>query len=105
MISFPKDISFKYPWRDYQQRLLENFKTYLQDNQIHIIAPPGSGKTVLGIEMLLRINKPTLILAPTNTIKNQWLDRFLTLFLDLKEKPDWISLDVNKPAFLTIDTY
>ncbi len=105
MINFPKDISFKYPWRDYQQRLLENFKTYLQDNQIHIIAPPGSGKTVLGIEMLLRINKATLILAPTNTIKNQWLDRFLTLFLDLKEKPDWISLDVNKPAFLTIDTY
>ncbi|WP_300674950.1 DEAD/DEAH box helicase family protein [Soonwooa sp.] len=105
MTGFPENISFRYPWRDYQQRLLENFESYLQDNQVYIIAPPGSGKTVLGLEMLLRINKPTLILAPTNTIKNQWLDRFLTLFLDLKEKPDWISLDVNKPSFLTIDTY
>lgn len=105
MTGFPENISFKYPWRDYQQRLLENFESYLLDGQVHIVAPPGSGKTVLGLEMLLRLNRPTLILAPTNTIKNQWLDRFLSLFLKLKEKPDWISLDLNKPQFLTIDTY
>jgi len=28
------------------------------------VAAPGAGKTVLGIEVLRRINKPTLILSP-----------------------------------------
>ena len=37
--------------------------------------PPGSGKTVIGLEIARRIGRPTLVLAPTTTIVGQWLGR------------------------------
>jgi superfamily II DNA or RNA helicase len=103
--SFPKGISFKYKWRSYQQRVLSSLDEQLQNRHLHLIAPPGSGKTVLGLEVMLRLNAPTLILAPTLAIKNQWLERFLELFLQQVEVPDWISTDLKNPKFLTITTY
>lgn len=99
-----QSIKFKYSWRDYQQRVLEELNTHLEDDHLNVVAPPGSGKTVLGLEVMLRINKPTLILAPTLAIRNQWKDRFIELFLNDNEV-DWISLDIHQPRFLTISTY
>ncbi|NPD46918.1 DEAD/DEAH box helicase family protein [Lentimicrobium sp. S6] len=81
MKEFPKDIKFKYEWRRYQQRVLDDLEEQLDDNHLHIIAPPGSGKTVLGLEVAIRLNKPTLIFAPTISIRNQWIQRFCELFL------------------------
>ncbi|QDH78931.1 DEAD/DEAH box helicase [Echinicola soli] len=103
--SFPKGITFKYPWRAYQQRVLDELETHLADDHLHIIAPPGSGKTVLGLEVALRINKPTLILAPTIAIRDQWIQRFCELFLQVKTAPEWISADIKEPSFLTVATY
>jgi superfamily II DNA or RNA helicase len=102
---FPKDIKFKYDWRKYQKRVLDDLDEHLDDNHLHIIAPPGSGKTVLGLEVAIRLNKPTLIFAPTVAIRNQWILRFCELFLQTTEKPNWISKDIRKPEFLTIVTY
>ena len=75
-MTFPENITFKYSWRKYQQRVLDDLQEHLQDGHLHIVAPPGSGKTVLGLEVALRLNKPTLILAPTLAIRNQWVQRF-----------------------------
>lgn len=72
---------------------------------MHVIAPPGSGKTVLGLEVVLRIGSPALILAPTIAIRNQWVQKFCELFLQTDITPDWISCDVRKPTFLTVVTY
>lgn len=105
MNEFPSNIKFKYPWRKYQKRVLDDLNNQLNDNHLHIIAPPGSGKTVLGLEVVLRINKPALILAPTLTIRNQWIQRFCELFLQVEFPPDWISQDIRNPKFLTIVTY
>ncbi len=69
---------------------------------MHLVAPPGSGKTVLGLEVMLRLNKPTFIIAPTIAIRNQWAERFVDLFLQNNQRPDWISTDINDPAFVTI---
>lgn len=102
---FPQDIRFKYNWRSYQKRVLDDLEGHLDDNHLHIIAPPGSGKTVLGLEVAIRLNKPTLIFAPTVAIRNQWIQRFCELFLQTFEKPDWISRDIRKPEFLTVVTY
>ena len=104
MKSFPENIHFKYPWRNYQEKVLNELDFHLEDNHLHIVAPPGSGKTVLGLEVMLRINQPTLIIAPTIAIKNQWKQRFCELFLE-NNFPDWISTDINNPQFITISTY
>ena len=105
MKQFPSDIKFKYDWRKYQERVLDELEGHLDDNHLHIIAPPGSGKTVLGLEVALRLDKPTLVFAPTVAIRNQWIQRFCELFLQVKQKPDWISRDIKNPQFLTVATY
>ncbi len=105
MQHFPSDIKFKFPWRSYQQRVLDELDGHLKDNHLHIVAPPGSGKTVLGLEVALRLNQPTLIFAPTLAIRNQWIQRFCELFLQVNSPPAWISLDIKNPKFLTAVTY
>ncbi len=105
MKTFPADIRFQYPWRKYQQRVLVALEEHLSDRHLHIIAPPGSGKTVLGLEVVLRINQPTLILAPTLAIRNQWIQRFCELFLQTYLPPAWISRDIRQPGLLTVVTY
>ena len=105
MKQFPKNIKFKYSWRSYQQRVLDELEHHLDDSHLHIIAPPGSGKTILGLEVAIKLNKPTLILAPTLAIRDQWIQRFCELFLQVDTPPDWISRDINNPAFITAVTY
>ncbi|MEQ8924296.1 MAG: DEAD/DEAH box helicase family protein [Fulvivirga sp.] len=105
MNTFPKNIKFIYPWRSYQERVLSELKDHLIDDHLHVVAPPGSGKTVLGLEVMLRLNKPTLILAPTVAIKNQWVHRFCELFIPDQQIPDWISFNLKNPKFLTVSTY
>ncbi|RYE51435.1 MAG: DEAD/DEAH box helicase [Sphingobacteriales bacterium] len=105
MTEFPKDTKFRYSWRKYQQRVLDDLQDHLTDGHLHVIAPPGSGKTVLGLEVAIRLNKPTLILAPTIAIRNQWIQRFCELFLQTNLTPDWVSRDVRNPKFMTVVTY
>lgn len=105
MDNFPENIRFKYSWRSYQERVLLELDEHLNDDHLHIIAPPGSGKTILGLEVSLRLNKPTLVLTPTVAIRNQWIQRFCEMFLQQKNAPDWISRDIKSPGFLTVSTY
>jgi superfamily II DNA or RNA helicase len=85
---------------------LNELSNYLEDDRCHVVAAPGSGKTVLGLEVIRRLNQPTLILAPTIAIRNQWIQRLLELFLGSPEKtPSWISKDCKNPKFLTVSTY
>ena len=76
-----KQLAFKFTWRDYQAKFLANFKDHLRDNHLHVVAPPGSGKTILGLEMLLRIGNNTLVLSPSLTIRNQWQSRLQEFFI------------------------
>lgn len=103
---FPESMVFQNTWRSYQARVLEHLDSYLDDKRVHIVAAPGSGKTVLGLEIIRRIDQPTLVLAPTITIRDQWVDRLVGLFLPAgRSRPSWISTDLRKPAPLTIVTY
>jgi superfamily II DNA or RNA helicase len=104
--TFPKEMAFQGNWRTYQARLLERLDSYLEDKRLHIVAAPGSGKTVFGLEVVRRINHPTLILAPTITIRNQWAERLVQYFLPHgSPKPDWVSTNIRQPELLTIATY
>jgi hypothetical protein len=103
---FPQSVMFRKPWRAYQSRVLDSLDTYLTDRRVHVVAAPGSGKTVLGLEIVRRLNCPTLVLAPTLTIRDQWVERFVEAFLpEGQAVPAWVSTDLAKPASLTISTY
>ncbi|TFG26148.1 DEAD/DEAH box helicase [Candidatus Thorarchaeota archaeon] len=106
MKTFPDTVRFSLTWRPYQARVLKELEEYLEDDKLHIVAAPGSGKTVLGIEVLRRFNTPTLVLAPTLAIRDQWIHRFIDLFLPKgSTTPDWISSDLSEPRFFTVATY
>lgn len=97
-------LKFKGKWRDYQKRILDNLDFHLLDKKLHVVAAPGAGKTTLGIEVISRIDRPTLILAPTNTIKNQWKDRICSAFLEEKDY-GIVSTDIKEPKYITVITY
>src|SRR6202021_3204462 len=106
MQRFPDVMPFPKTWRPYQSRLLGHLDGYLQNRRLHLVAAPGSGKTVLGLEVIKRVNRPTLVLAPTITIGDQWVDRLVDLFLPPGSgRPQWVSTELRHPAFLTIATY
>lgn len=73
-------LEFKGTWRRYQARVLEHADRYMADGKIHIVAAPGSGKTTLGIELIRRMNGKALILAPSITIREQWIARIEEAF-------------------------
>lgn len=97
-------LRFNGHWRSYQQRILDNLDFHLRDKKLHVVAAPGAGKTTLGIEVIARLQRPTLILCPTNTIKNQWRDRICSSFLQEKDY-GMVSTLIRKPAYLTVTTY
>lgn len=78
---------------------------HFKDQHFHLVAAPGSGKTVVGLEALRRVGKPALVFAPTVAIRDQWIRRFLDSFWNEAHPPDWISTDPAEPRLLTIATY
>ena len=99
-------LSFKGQWRQYQQRVLDKSESFMEDGKIHLVAAPGSGKTTLGIEFIRRFGNPTLILVPTVTIRQQWVDRIKQAFLsDANQAEQLISQDLKRPKMITVATY
>ena len=99
-------LKFKGTWRTYQARVLEKAEKYISDGKIHIVAAPGSGKTTLGIELIKRMNEPALVLAPSITIREQWVARIADAFLCEGIKPeDYLSQNLREPRAITVATY
>lgn len=97
-------LEFNFPWRSYQANLLKNFSSHIEDKHFHVIAPPGSGKTILGIEIVRKFGKKTLVLAPTLTIRNQWENRLQSFFTKNVAFKSF-SFDVKAPKDITFSTY
>ena len=104
MNSYDHILKFKGAWRPYQERILDRADTYLKDGKIHIVAPPGSGKTTLGIELIRRLGRPCLILSPSAVIRQQWLERVKEAFIQ-KDDQSLLSDDIHAPALITSVTY
>jgi len=97
-------MQFSGAWRDYQARALAELDEHLGDNKVHVVAAPGSGKTVLGLEIVRRLGRPALVLAPTVAIRDQWAERLQGLFLS-GARSKAVSSDLSRPATLTLATY
>ena len=70
-VKFTSSISL----HDYQQEAVEitNKKGFGV-----IVAPPGAGKTVLGLEIVARKQQPALIIVHRKQLFDQWVDRIQT---------------------------
>ena len=99
-------LNFKGSWRQYQKQVLDRFQDYQADGHVHLVAAPGSGKTTIGIELIARFGNPALILVPTVTIREQWVDRIQTAFLEEGQRlSDLVSQNLKEMKALTIVTY
>lgn len=98
-------LKFKYPWRPEQQRVLNHLEHYHDDNRIHIVAAPGAGKTVIGLEVFNRYRLKTLAISPTRIVRNQWIERLLAFLPEDSSAPDWCSTKLDSPQLFTAITY
>ena len=57
---------------DYQQEAVKDI--LVEDNGV-LVAPPGAGKTIMGIDIITKLKQPTLILVHKKQIYSQWLQR------------------------------
>ncbi len=92
----------------YQKEILNIFEKERArgDKKIHIVAPPGSGKTIVGLEMVYRINTPTLILVPNLTLQEQWKNKIEKLFLEENENiAELVSTSITDIKNINIITY
>jgi superfamily II DNA or RNA helicase len=69
------DLAFDGTWRRYQALALDAFERDRRagERRTHIMAPPGSGKTLLGMELVRRLGSRALVLVPNTAVQAQWL--------------------------------
>lgn len=95
--------------RPYQQMVLDAYSKKSMEGggtRFHVVAPPGSGKTVIGIAMMLSVGQKGVVFSPNAAIQAQWVDRFdqATDVLDFEatEKASF-GMEVSKnPSFLSL---
>lgn len=100
------ELRFQQPFRKYQQMVLDLVgQRTTADSQFHIVAPPGAGKTIVGLEVIRQFGCPAVVFAPTTTIQQQWQEK-VALFAP---HTNWItrhtSTDAAQLADITILTY
>lgn len=100
-----KRMSFRHPFRKYQLMMLDRLNDSTADARHHFVAPPGSGKTIVGIETIHRIGKPAVVFVPTTTIQSQWRDKIAMFLADDQKLDDLVSLDPNRLAPINVFTY
>lgn len=98
-------MQFAGRWRDYQARVLQEMDEHLHDARLHVVAAPGAGKTVLGLEIVRRLDRPALIFAPSLAIRDQWRERLSPLFIPQLPSEGDVSRDLSDARTLTLSTY
>lgn len=73
---------FQYPLRGYQKEILNLVLSKYEngERELHVVAPPGAGKTIIGLQIVSLLKYPALILCPNTTIQSQWGHK-LNLFI------------------------
>jgi Type III restriction enzyme, res subunit len=92
--------------RPSQSAVVEIARRQLADGEhrVHVVAPPGSGKTVLGLYLWAEcVRRPAVVLSPNSAIQAQWAAR--TSLFQLPDVPQPVSTDADRPGLLTSLTY
>ena len=75
------------------------------ERRAYLAMPPGSGKTVLGLEVARRLGRRTLVLAPNTAVQGQWLRAWEAFGPPGGRHPAPGSVDRGLPTPLTVLTY
>lgn len=86
--------------RDYQ---LEAVQAFMATGRGQIILPTGAGKSFVAHLLMARIQRPTIIVAPTLDLVNQWYSGLLSAF-NLDEV-GIIGGGYHEPKAVTVTTY
>jgi len=101
-------LSFRYPFRKYQRMILEQVveeQKDQKDHKYHLVAPPGAGKTIIGLELIRRFDAPAVVFAPTTTIQAQWYEKIGMFLENPADISRYASLDPRQRAPIHIFTY
>lgn len=108
-VTFP-DVRFQGQLRPSQAEVVAIARRKLEagKRRLHIVAPPGAGKTVLGLYLWAEcIRCPALVLSPNSAIQAQWAARANLFAVNGRpiDGPEFVSTSSASPALLTSLTY
>jgi superfamily II DNA or RNA helicase len=105
------NMQFRYPLRRYQKEILAlvDIKLERGERELHIVAPPGAGKTIIGLQIISQFKCPSLIISPNTVIQSQWRQK-AELFVPPDEVLDTMPYLIgthedNPPKPITLLTY
>ena len=100
-------IRFRGKLRPSQREVVEIAQGKLRrgGKRLYIVAPPGSGKTILGLYLWAEmVRRPALVLSPNSAIQAQWAAK--TELFDIPPTAQGVvSTDPTRPGLLTSLTY
>lgn len=66
----------------HQRRALDAFEQDRArgDRSTYLVLPPGAGKTLVGLEIVRRLGRRTLVLGPNTAIQAQWISQWSEFF-------------------------
>ncbi len=69
-----RELQYFGEWPPYQRAALAAFEKGRHHGRgsTHIVSPPGSGTTILGVELIRRIGRRALVLCPNQAVQQQW---------------------------------
>jgi hypothetical protein len=69
-----RELQYFGEWPPYQRAALAAFEKGRHHGRAstHIVSPPGSGTTILGVELIRRIGRRALVLCPNQAVQQQW---------------------------------
>ncbi|HYH27566.1 MAG TPA: DEAD/DEAH box helicase family protein [Actinomycetota bacterium] len=101
-------LEFRYPFRKYQALILQHLEPQLTAEglrKFHLVAPPGSGKTIIGLELIRRLGEPAVVFAPTTTIQQQWREEVGMFVEDEALVTELTSTDPKALSSVNVFTY
>lgn len=89
-----------------QQEILERILGEKRDeDKWYVVSPPGSGKTILGLFVAVRLNVPTLVLAPNTAIQHQWVAKSRFFLPEEGDHEPIAGVDPDEGRPITVLTY
>lgn len=101
-------VRFAGSLRPTQREAVAVAEKQLADGQrrIHVVAPPGSGKTMLGLYLWAEcVGRPAVVLSPNSAIQAQWIARTQLFHVEPAVRTGQLSTDPKRPGLLTSLTY